>query len=74
MVIGDLGTDKLLIHISDTLDTKRQKELKEHLRANLRVVPDLILNTKTELKEKKFPEMSRKPISFIDSRESFINT
>ena len=68
VIIGDLGTDKLLIHISDTLHVIKQKELKEHLRANLRVVPDLVLNTKEELKKKKFPEMSRKPISFIDSR------
>ncbi|SEK28116.1 phenylacetate-CoA ligase [Aquimarina amphilecti] len=70
VVIGDLGTDKLLIHISDSLSALRQKELKEHLRANLRVVPDLVLNSKEALKAKKFPEMSRKPISFIDSRET----
>ncbi|GAA0723354.1 phenylacetate--CoA ligase [Aquimarina litoralis] len=68
VITGDLGTDKLLIHISDTLSALRQKELKEHLRANLRVVPDLVLNSKEALKAKKFPEMSRKPISFIDSR------
>ncbi|MBQ4821354.1 AMP-binding protein [Aquimarina sp. MMG016] len=70
VIIGELGTDKLLIHISDVLTALQQKELKEHLRANLRVVPDLVLNTKEELKAKKFPEMSRKPISFIDSRET----
>lgn len=69
VVIGELGTDRLLIHVSDSLNPLEQKELKEHLRANLRVVPDLILNTKEALKAKKFPEMSRKPISFIDSRE-----
>ncbi|WP_378175344.1 phenylacetate--CoA ligase family protein [Aquimarina sp. SS2-1] len=68
VVTGELGTDKLLIHVSDSLSSLQQKELKEHLRANLRVVPDLILNSKAELKVKKFPEMSRKPISFIDSR------
>ncbi|WP_298538845.1 AMP-binding protein [uncultured Aquimarina sp.] len=68
VVIGELGTDKLLIHVSNSLSALQQKELKEHLRANLRVVPDLVLNTKETLKAKKFPEMSRKPISFIDSR------
>ncbi len=66
---GDLGTDKLLIHIPDTFEEKLHKELKEHFRANLRVVPDLIVITLTELKKKKFPQMSRKPISFIDSRQ-----
>ncbi|MFD2561927.1 phenylacetate--CoA ligase family protein [Aquimarina rubra] len=74
VVIGELGTDKLLIHVSDSLTALQQKELREHLRANLRVVPDLILNTKAELKAKKFPEMSRKPISFIDSREAIKNS
>ncbi len=69
VVTGDLGTDRLLIHIANTFTAIQQKKLKEHLRANLRVVPDLILNTIEELKNKKFPEMSRKPISFIDSRK-----
>ncbi|MDH7446725.1 phenylacetate--CoA ligase family protein [Aquimarina sp. 2201CG14-23] len=74
VVIGDLGTDKLLIHVSNSLTAIQQKELKEHLRANLRVVPDLVLNTKEALKAKKFPEMSRKPISFIDSRDTVSNS
>ncbi|KAA1244657.1 phenylacetate--CoA ligase family protein [Aquimarina sp. RZ0] len=74
VVIGELGTDRLLIHVSDELSSLQQKELKEHLRANLRVVPDLILNTKAALKAKKFPEMSRKPISFIDSRGNIMNS
>lgn len=70
VVTGELGTDRLLIHIVNSLSALQQKELKEHFRANLRVVPDLVLNTKEELKAKKFPEMSRKPISFIDSRDN----
>ncbi|WP_299439119.1 AMP-binding protein [uncultured Aquimarina sp.] len=74
VVIGDLGTDKLLIHVSDSLSALQQKELREHFRANLRVVPDLVLNSKAALKAKKFPEMSRKPISFIDSRETIQNS
>ncbi len=73
VITGELGTDKLLIHVLDSLSSLQQKQLREHLRANLRVVPDLILNTKAELKAKKFPEMSRKPISFIDSRENTIS-
>lgn len=69
VITDELGTDKLVIHIQDTTTALIQKELKEHFRANLRVVPDLIPNTTQELKAKKFPEMSRKPISFIDSRK-----
>jgi len=69
VITGELDTDKLLIHVIDSLTLQQQKQLKEHLRANLRVVPDLVLNTKEALKAKKFPEMSRKPISFIDSRK-----
>ncbi len=66
---GDLGTDKLIIHIPDTFPLALHKKLKEHFRANLRVVPDLEILTIKELRKKKFPEMSRKPITFIDSRE-----
>ncbi len=68
VITGELGTDNLLIHILDTVDFVIQKELKEHFRANLRVVPDFILHPIEQLKKMKYPETSRKPISFIDSR------
>ncbi|WP_407139559.1 phenylacetate--CoA ligase family protein [Aquimarina sp. 2-A2] len=69
VITNELGTDKLLIHVSDALSAADCKALKEHFRANLRVVPDLVLQPIATLKAMKFPEMSRKPITFIDSRE-----
>ncbi|GAA3508287.1 phenylacetate--CoA ligase [Aquimarina addita] len=73
VVTDDLGTDKLLLHVEDSMSALQQKEVKEHCRANLRVVPNLVLHPYKKLKTMKFPEMSRKPISFIDSRETIIS-
>jgi len=63
------GTTLYPQSVIEVLSGIKQKYLKEHLRANLRVVPDLVLQPIATLKAMKFPEMSRKPISFIDSRK-----
>lgn len=66
---NDIGTDEITITIGavnapDNFD----KELKDHFRARLRVAPAIILDTPENIAKKQFPEMSRKPITFIDRR------
>lgn len=66
---NDIGTDEISITIGavnapDNFD----KELKDHFRAKLRVAPAIVLDTPENITKKQFPEMSRKPITFIDRR------
>ena len=42
--------------------------LKDPFRAKLRVSPDIEFVSNEEIKQLKFPSMSRKPILFIDKR------
>lgn len=67
---NDIGTDDILINIGavnppDNFD----KDLKDHFRAKLRVAPNIILKSPEEISKQQFPEMSRKPITFIDRRK-----
>lgn len=66
---NDIGTDEIVINIGainppDNFD----KELKDHFRAKLRVAPTIVLNTPENISKQQLPEMSRKPITFIDKR------
>jgi len=66
---NDIGTDEITIHIGavnppDNFD----KELKDHFRAKLRVAPTIVLNSPENISKLQLPEMSRKPITFIDRR------
>lgn len=66
---NDIGTDEIEIHIGchqppDNFD----KDLKDHFRAKLRVAPNIILETPENISKRQSPEMSRKPITFIDRR------
>ena len=66
---NDIGTDEIVINIGainppDNFD----KELKDHFRAKLRVAPTIVLNSPENISKLQLPEMSRKPITFIDKR------
>ena len=66
---NDIGTDEIVINIGainppDNFD----KELKDHFRAKLRVAPSIVLESPENISKRQLPEMSRKPITFIDKR------
>ncbi len=66
---NDIGTDEIVINIGavnppDNFD----KDLKDHFRAKLRVAPAIVLETPEAISKRQNPEMSRKPITFIDRR------
>ncbi len=64
-----IGTDDIEIKVGtrnpgDVL----KKEVKDCFRAKLRVAPDVTFYTPDEILKMQFPEMSRKPITFVDNR------
>lgn len=66
---NDIGTDEILINIGATNPPENfDKELKDHFRAKLRVAPGIVLKSPEEIAKQQLPEMSRKPITFIDKR------
>lgn len=70
---NDLGTDDVAIHIGTTTpDEKFEKHLKDLFRAKVRVAPRIIFQTPEDIHKMQFPQMSRKPIKFIDKRKKAV--
>lgn len=66
---NDIGTDEILINIGAINPPENfDKDLKDHFRAKLRVAPTIVLETPENISKRQLPEMSRKPITFIDRR------
>ncbi len=66
---GDLGTDQIAIKIGSTRqDPKFIKELKDIFRSKVRVAPEIHFEPAEKIHKIQFPQMSRKPIKFIDLR------
>lgn len=66
---NEIGTDEILIHLaakekSDAL----VKNISDHFRAKLRVTPTIKFVSTAEINVMQNPEMSRKPLKFIDKR------
>jgi phenylacetate-CoA ligase len=66
---NEIGTDEILIHLaakekSDAL----VKNISDHFRAKLRVTPTIKFVSLEEINVMQNPEMSRKPVKFIDKR------
>ena len=67
---NQIGTDEILIHIgSDTKLEDREKDIKDHFRAKLRVAPLLKFEPEAVLYKMLHPETSRKPVKFLDNRD-----
>jgi phenylacetate-CoA ligase len=49
------------------------KDLKDRFRARIRVAPDIRLRPTGEIRKINFPDMSRKPVKFIDNRKKTIS-
>lgn len=66
---NQIGTDDILIRVGTKQPSEKfEKSIKDHFRAKLRVAPSVIFETPQEVLKKQFPEMSRKPITFVDNR------
>lgn len=67
---NQIGTDEILIHLSCTgIGEEKEKDIKDHFRAKLRVAPLLSFESESTILKMQSPEMSRKPVKFIDNRE-----
>lgn len=67
---NNIGTDDICINILTTNSTiEFIKKMKDHFRAKLRVAPQIVIVDRETIKEKKYPEASRKPQVFIDLRK-----
>lgn len=67
---NDIGTDEIVINIGAVNPPENfDKELKDHFRAKLRVAPTIVLENPETISKLQLPEMSRKPITFIDKRK-----
>lgn len=67
---NDIGTDEIIIYTGAINPPENfEKDLKDHFRAKLRVAPKIILEPVENIAKRQLPEMSRKPIIFIDKRQ-----
>jgi phenylacetate-CoA ligase len=69
------GTDSVLVKIGVKRAEEIKeliKELKDRFRARIRVAPEIDICNPDELKKIIFPDLSRKPVKFIDKRNSKI--
>ncbi len=67
---NQIGTDEILIHIGSNVQGEdKEKDIKDHFRAKLRVAPLIRFEPESVIQKLQFPETSRKPIKFIDNRE-----
>jgi phenylacetate-CoA ligase len=67
---NQIGTDEIMIHIGSEFRIEdKEKDIKDHFRAKLRVAPQIIFHATEEITRMQFPGTSRKSIKFIDNRE-----
>ena len=67
---NQIGTDEILIHLSGKgIGEEKEKDIKDHFRAKLRVAPLITFASENTIQTMQFPELSRKPVKFIDNRE-----
>ena len=66
---NDIGTDEIKICILAFNQTEEfEKQIKDRFRAKLRVAPLIEFVSEDHIRKVKYPEKSRKPISFFDLR------
>ena len=67
---NNLGTDEILINVGCKTEQKKyEKIIKDHFRAKLRVAPQIRFLPIEIIYKMQFPDMSRKPITFVDNRK-----
>ena len=66
---NELGTDALTVYVGcREKGDEIIKEMKDSFRAKLRVAPEIIVKSVEEVRNIEYPEMSRKPVRFVDKR------
>jgi phenylacetate-CoA ligase len=66
---NEIGTDEILIHAGSNKPIEdREKDIKDHFRAKLRVAPLITFASESAIQKMQFPEISRKSVKFIDNR------
>ena len=67
---NQIGTDEIVIHVSGKgIGEEKEKDIKDHFRARLRVAPLITFSSENTIQRMQFPEISRKPVKFVDNRE-----
>ncbi|MDR1562965.1 MAG: AMP-binding protein [Dysgonamonadaceae bacterium] len=66
----DNGNDSVLVRIGVT-GNYEIKDLKDRFRARIRVTPDIEISHPEEIRRINCPDMSRKPVKFIDKRKKY---
>lgn len=68
---NEIGTDEVVVRIGAiNPPADFEKDLKDHFRAKLRVAPKIVLENPETITKEQNPELSRKPIVFIDKRKA----
>jgi len=68
---NQIGTDEILIHVGSKVPIEsKEKDIKDHFRAKLRVAPMVSFHHAEEISQMMLPETSRKPMKFIDNRKN----
>lgn len=68
---NEIGTDEVLLHLLPLNHTEESDHrIRAYLQAKLRVTPHIRYVTAEELQKLQFPEAGRKPLKFIDKRNS----
>jgi phenylacetate-CoA ligase len=71
---NEIGTDEILIHVGSKIPVSdREKDIKDHFRAKLRVAPLIKFESDENIQRIQFPETNRKPLKFIDNRDKSKN-
>jgi phenylacetate-CoA ligase len=66
---NDIGTDEIIIYAGLKQELPdREKDIKDHFRARLRVAPQIKFLNPEEIQKVQFPAANRKAIKFIDKR------
>ena len=67
---NEIGTDEILLHLSGKgIGEEKENDIKDHFRARLRVAPLIKFAPESTIQKMLFPELSRKPVKFIDNRK-----
>ena len=70
---NEIGTDRITIKLAtEKFSVELLERLKDHFRAKLRVSPVISFVSLEDINLLKFPNASRKPVLFIDKRESVL--
>jgi phenylacetate-CoA ligase len=71
---NEIGTDEILIHAGSRFPIlDKEKDIKDHFRAKLRVAPLIRFESDENIQRMQFPETNRKAVKFIDNRDKSKN-